>query len=147
MVKIFLHHLVCNIACTPNSITDCPEMLTPILFLEFRVFHLQYPRTSTFQPFDDITYGFRGSILNVHMHMVFTYDPFEYLHIFCITNLYQKFSTALLYIALQYFVAIFCYPYYYAPSGGIPYDYHVVVDIPFYQYTTFGTFVETKVLG
>ena len=93
-------------------------MLTPMLFLEFRIFHLQYPRTSALQPFDYITYGFRGSILNVHMHMVFTYDPFEYIHIFCITNLYQKFSTALLYIALQYFVAIFCYPYYMRRQPG-----------------------------
>jgi len=46
----------------------------------------------------------------MHMNMVFANDPFQYLHIFRITDLNDQFSTSLLNITLQNWVSVFCHP-------------------------------------
>jgi len=48
----------------------------------------------------------------MHVHVIFTYYPFEYSYIFCIAYLHNDISTSFLYITFEYTVSVLCYPYY-----------------------------------
>ena len=112
MLKIFLNHFVRYVACTPNTVPNCPKMSTPISLRKLWVFLLQSARSSSFQSLYDITYVQRWSVLNVNMHMIFANHSFKYLHIFRITNLLNKVAASLLDIPFQNLIPIFCNPNY-----------------------------------
>ncbi len=54
MLQILLHHLFRDIAGAPYSVPDGPEVSAPVSFPQLRVFLLQHPRRSPFEPFDQI---------------------------------------------------------------------------------------------
>jgi len=47
----------------------------------------------------------------MHMHVIFTYHPFEYPDILRITNLDDQISASFLYLTSEYMVSIFGNPY------------------------------------
>ena len=51
MFKVILNHLFRYVACTPTSISDSPEMPTPIPFLQLGKFLLQVMGTTPFKIF------------------------------------------------------------------------------------------------
>ena len=54
--EIFLYHFIRYISGTPNTITNCPKMSTPISFPQYREFFLNLTRCSPFQSLNNITY-------------------------------------------------------------------------------------------
>ena len=112
MLKIFLYHFICYVACAPHPITNCPKMPPPISFRKFWIFFLQPTRCSAFQAFNNITYVQRGAVLNMDMHMILANNSFQYFNILGIANLLNKVATASLDIPLQNFKPIFCNPNY-----------------------------------
>ena len=110
MFKIFFYHLIGYVARTPNTISNCPKMPTPISLGKGWVFFLQPARGSALQPLNYITYVQRGAVLNMDMHMILANNSFQYFNILRITNLLNQVSTSLLYIPFQNFISIFCNP-------------------------------------
>ena len=110
MLQILRHHLVCNIAAAPSSISYCPEVLAPVLPPQFWEFFLQSPRCSPFQPLHHIAYQLRWRVLNQHMHMILAHYTFQYSDVFCIAYLHDQVSTALLDLPLQDGVAVLRHP-------------------------------------
>ena len=47
----------------------------------------------------------------MHMDMIFADHSFEYLDIFCVTDLNDEFSASFLYITFEYLVSVLCDPY------------------------------------
>ena len=112
VLKIFLYHFICYVSRTPNPISDSPKMPAPISFRKLRVFLLQSSRRPSLQPFNNITYIQRGTILNMDMHMILADNPFKYFNILRVTNLFNKIPTSTLDVSLQNFIPIFCNPNY-----------------------------------
>ena len=112
VLKIFLYHFIRYVSRTPNPISDSPKMPAPISFRKFWIFLLQPSRCPSFQPFNNVTYVQRGTILNMDMYMIPANNPFKYFNILCITNLLNKIATPLLDVSFQNFIPIFCNPNY-----------------------------------
>lgn len=112
MLKVFLNHLVRYIARTPNPITNCPKMSSPITFRKCGILFLQSSVGSPLQSFNNITNVQRWPVFNVDMHMVFAHNSLKYLDILSITYLLNKIAASLLDVSLQNFIPIFCNPNY-----------------------------------
>lgn len=110
--EILFHHLVCYVACTPCSVTDCPKMSSPISLFKNRKFLLKPARTSSFQSLNQIADRFRWWIFNMDMHMIFAHNSFQYFHIFRFTDLANYVSAPLLNIPFKNRIPIFCNPNY-----------------------------------
>ena len=110
--KVFLHHFISYVARTPNTITNCPKVPTPISLRKFWVFFLQPAGRSPLQAFNNIAYVQRWPIFNMDMHMILAHNTFKYLDILRITNLLDKVTASLLNISFQNFIPIFCNPNY-----------------------------------
>ncbi len=112
MLKIFLYHFISYVACTPNTVTNCPKMPTPIPFRKLRILFLQSSGGSPLQTFNNITDVQRWPVFNVDMHVIFTHHALKYLNILNITYLLDKLTTSLLNITFQNLIPIFCNPNY-----------------------------------
>ena len=117
--KILFHHLICYISCAPCSITDRPEVPTPISFLKCWKFFLKPTRTSAFQSLYKLTDRFGRWIFNMDVDMILAHHTFQYLHILRFTYLPNQISASLQYIALKNRISIFCNPnYVYGQPGN-----------------------------
>jgi len=112
MFKIFFHHLISNISCTPNTITNCPKMSTLIFFSQIREFFLNPSRRSPFQTLNNITNVLRRSILNMNVNIIFTDNSSKNTNVFRVTNLFYQISTPYLNISFKNMITIFCNPNY-----------------------------------
>ena len=112
MFEVLLYDVVGDVSCAPCTIADGPEMFTPVLFLKLRELLLQETGGTTFQSLHEFTDCESSWVLYVHMDMVFTDYSFEDGDVFSVTNLHDEGTTALLYVTLQYWVSVFCYPDY-----------------------------------
>ena len=110
--KILCHHLICNIACTPCSVTDCPKVSSPISLLKNWKFLLKSPGTPALQSLHYITDRLRWWVFNMDMHVVLAYNSFQYLHILRRADLPNYVSASLLNITLKNQIPIFCNPNY-----------------------------------
>ncbi len=112
MFQVFLDHFIGNIACTPNTKSNCPKMPPPISFSNVGIFFLKSPRGSSFQSLNQLAHRLRRGIFYVDVNMILAYDPFQYFNIFRITNLLYQISTTRFNIAFQNMITIFSYPNY-----------------------------------
>ncbi len=122
MLKVFLHHLVGNIARAPYSISNGPKVTAPVLLGKLREFLLKTARRPSLEAFHQVTHLLRGMVLDMYVHMVLAYDTHKHPYIFRITVLLDKITASGLDIALENLVSIFGDPYY---VGGHP-RYRVV---------------------
>jgi len=111
MFKVLLDHLISDVSGTPCSITYGPEVFSPVTFWEIRKFFLEFSGCGSFEFLSKIRDWETWWILNVHMDMIFAYDPRKDSYILCITDLHDQFSTTRLDFSLQHTVTIFRYPY------------------------------------
>ena len=112
MLKVFLNHFICDIPSTPNSITNSPEMSTPISFTKIRILFLKTPGRSSFQSLNKITNTLRRAIFYMDVNMIFTDNSFKNLNIFSITYLLNQIPTPNLNISFENLKTIFCDPNY-----------------------------------
>ena len=110
MFEVLIDHFFCNIASGPCTVTNCPEMSSPIALLKMGELLLEFTRGSPFALFHYIADGNSGGKLHVHMDMISTDYSFEDDDIFCITDLDEKLSATFLYISREYLVTILCSP-------------------------------------
>ena len=112
MLKIFLYHFICYVACTPYAITNSPKMPAPISLGKCWIFLLQSSRGSTLQSLYNITYIKRWTVLNMNMYMIFANYSLKNPYVLRIANLLNKFPTSFLNISFQNFIPVFCNPNY-----------------------------------
>ena len=93
VLKIIIDHLIRYIARTPAPISYCPKMPAPIPLFQLRKFLLKLSWTTPFQLLYQTAYAWGGSILQMHMNVIFGNNSFQYSYILSFANLYQQ-STA-----------------------------------------------------
>lgn len=108
--KVFLDDVIGDIASTPGTVADSPEVFAPVAFLEFGEFLLDKSGGSAFESLHEFTDGESGWVCYVHMDVVFAYYPFEDSDVFGVTDLHDKGATAVLDISLEDWVAVFSDP-------------------------------------
>ena len=106
MLQIFLNHFLCYVATTPCSITDTPEMATPISLAKLRELRLNQARGSAFDRFHQMTYTMSWPIFKVKMYMIPTYYSRKNFNILCITDLTDQFPATNLDISAKNVVPI-----------------------------------------
>ncbi len=110
MLKILLHRLFRDIACTPRSVPYRPEVPAPVPLAQRRVFFLKPAASAPFHPLDQIGQRLRRRVLEVHVNVVFANHTFEYPHVLGVADLHEQVPAAQLDVALQHVVAILCDP-------------------------------------
>lgn len=49
MLQVLVDHLICDITCTPTTITNCPKVTTSITLFQLWELQLKFPRRATLQ--------------------------------------------------------------------------------------------------
>lgn len=106
MLKILLHRLFRDVARTPSSIPDCPEVSPPVPLVQLRVFLLQQAAGAPLHPLDQIRERLRRWILDVHVDMIFTDYSFKYPDIFSVADLQEQVSTSDLDVTFKHMITI-----------------------------------------
>ncbi len=106
MFDVFFNHFRRNVASTADKVATSPEVLAPVAFLEFGVFHLEFPGGFTFQ----ILYqggDVSGRIdRDEHVNVVGSYGTREYFSTFFVADASEEFFGAVTNITLEYFVPV-----------------------------------------
>ncbi len=105
--KIILHHLVRDIARTPNTVPDVPKVTAPVSFAQFGKFFLKTTGGLALETFYNIAQLLRRTVFNMYVHMDLAYRSLKDTNIFRITNLLDKIATPYLDIAHQNMETIF----------------------------------------
>ena len=91
---VFLNHIFRDVACTPGTVANGPEMVAPVAFFELRKFLLQMVGRSSLERFHDVAYREFWRIFDVHVDMIDAHRSFEDLHILGVTDLDENFPAA-----------------------------------------------------
>src|SRR6185295_4831471 len=94
MLQILLYRFIRNVSGAPGSVADCPKMSTPIFLSQRGVFLLQPTRCSSLHSLNQIRQRLRGTVLDVHVHMIFADYALKNSHVFRVTYLHQQVSAA-----------------------------------------------------
>jgi len=106
MLKVLLDDVIGDVASTPSTVANSPEVFAPVAFLEFREFLLDQSGGTTFQSLHEFTDGESGWVFYMHVDMVFAHYSFENSNVFGVTNLHDERATAMLNISLEDWVAV-----------------------------------------
>ena len=106
MLQILLHRFLRDVARAPGTVPDGPEVASPVSLLQRWVFLLEQAGGAPFHPLDQIRHRLRGRILDVHVDMIFTDDPFEYPDIFGVADLQEQVSTSELDVTFKHVITV-----------------------------------------
>ena len=110
MLKILLHRLFRDIACTPRSVPYRPEVTAPVPLAQRRVFFLKPAAGAPFHPLDQIGQRLRRRVFDVHVNVVFANHTFEYPHVLGVADLHQQIPAPYLDVTHEHVVAVLSDP-------------------------------------
>lgn len=110
MLKVFLDHLVGDIARTPHAVADGPKVPAPAALAQFGVLGLNPPRTPAFQTLDQIAYRQPGTVFDRDVHMVLADYALQYPNVLRIADLFDKLTAPHLNVASQHRVPVLGHP-------------------------------------
>lgn len=110
MLKVFLHHLVADVARAPRAISDSPEVAAPVPLPQARVFFLEPPARPALEPLDQVRQRSLGRVLDVHVDVVFADHPLEDAHVLGVADLHEQIPAAHLDVSRQHRVAVLRHP-------------------------------------
>ena len=108
--QVLIYHLIRDIASTPSTVTDCPEVFPPVPLLKFWVLRHKQLGTTTLQPPDQLTNRQLGRVADVQVDMILTYNAFQYTNIVGIADLTKYVTATHLHSASKDVVSIFGHP-------------------------------------
>lgn len=111
VLKIFLHHLVADVARAPRAVPDGPEVTPPVPLAQRRILLLKSPTAPPLEPLDEVGERSLRRVLDVHVDVVFAHHALEYPHILGIADLHEQVAAPHLDVTRQDGVAILCHPY------------------------------------
>ncbi len=106
MLKILLHRFFRNVARAPRTVTDGPEVSPPVPLAQGRVFFLEPAARAPLHPLDQVRYGFRWRVLDVHVDVVFAHHSFENPHVLGVADLHQQIPAPHLDVTDKHLVAV-----------------------------------------
>lgn len=106
MLKILLHRLFRDVARTPRTVADGPEVSSPVLLAQGRIFFLKSATCASLHPLDQIRERLRRRIFDVHVDMVFTHYAFENPHVLGVADLHEQVPAPHLDVSDKHVVAI-----------------------------------------
>ena len=86
MLQILLHRFLRDVARTPGTLPDGPEVSPPVAFLQPGILLLQDAGGAPFHPLDQIRQRPRWRVLDVHVDMIFADHALENPHVFGIAD-------------------------------------------------------------
>lgn len=112
MFKVILDHLVGDVARAPYPISNGPKVPAPVLLGNPGEFLLKTAGNPALKAFHQVAHLLGGTVLNMYVYMVLTYDPLENPYIFRIANLFYKITAPDLDIPREHVISILGDPYY-----------------------------------
>lgn len=110
MLKVFLHHLLADVARAPRAVPNGPEVPPPVLLPQRRVLLLEQPAGSPLEPLNQVGEPRLGRVLDVHVDVVFADHTFEYPHVLDIADLHKQIPAPYLDVAHEYVVPVLSDP-------------------------------------
>ena len=89
MFKVFLYQLLGDVAGTPCTIANRPEMLAPVALAELREFELEKTGRASFETLHEFTDGKTGGVFDMHMDMIFADYSLENFDVVGVTDLHD----------------------------------------------------------
>lgn len=112
MFNVFLYHLCGHITGGADKVPAGPEVLTPVAFFEFGVFHLEFSGCFTFEIFDQFWDWCTRVYGDEDMNMIWCNGATQYLNVFFVTDSADKFFCSLSDVSFQDFETILSDPTY-----------------------------------
>lgn len=110
MLDVLLNHLCGDIAGTADEVPTREEMLSPVSFLKFREFHLEFPRRLALDVLHERGDG--GGWVNgdEEMDMIGSHGTTQYFNPFFVADATYQYFRSLTDVTFQYLVPILRYP-------------------------------------